>query len=118
MGSIDEIADIWAMIQEPMLTQESKEFKEASSTFFDGAAAAEDGSRTVAREKVDRMLSVLFNIPAKKLRKSEQDALDTLFQIIQSREEGAPIPRMTRSAGTTPSPGLPRLTATRRTARP
>ena len=90
VGSIDEIADIWAMIQEPMLTQENKEFKEASSTFFDGSAAAEDGSRTVAREKVDRMLGVLFNIPAKKLRKSEQEALDILFQIIQSREEGTP----------------------------
>ena len=90
VGSIDEIADIWAMIQEPLLTQESKEFKEASSTFFDGAAAAADGSRTVAREKVEHMLGVLFNMPAKKLRQSEQDALDTLFQIIQAHEGDAP----------------------------
>ena len=90
VGSIDEIADIWAMIQEPLLTQENKEFTEAAGAFFESAAPAADGSRTVSREKAEHMLHILFNMPAKKLRKSEQDGLDTLFRIMQSHGDDTP----------------------------
>lgn len=91
VGSIDEIADIWAMIQEPLLTQENKEFTEAAATFFDGAEPAADGACAVSRDKVQHMLGVIFNMPAKKLRQSEQDGLDTLFRIMQSHGEDGNI---------------------------
>ena len=90
VGSIDEIADIWAMIQEPLLTQENKEFTEAAAAFFQGAEPAADGACTVSQDKVEHMLGILFNMPAKKLRQSEQDGLDTLFRIMQAHGADSP----------------------------
>ena len=90
VGSIDEIADIWAMIQEPLLTQTDQGFIEAAHSFFEGAAPAADGACTVSRDKVERMLGTIFNMPSKKLRRSEQDGLDTLFQIMQAHAEDTP----------------------------
>lgn len=90
VGSIDEIADIWAMIQEPLLTQESREFKEAAAGFFDGAKPAADGACTVSPERAEQMLGALFNMPSKKLRPSERDALNSLFEIIQAHPEDTP----------------------------
>lgn len=89
VGSLDEVANIYAMIQNPLQTQENKVFMAAIATVFDGAAPADNGV-TVAKEKLDTVTQCILNFPADRLRQSEKDACATLFELAQSHE-GVPF---------------------------
>lgn len=80
VGSLDEVASIYAMIQSPLQTQENKEFMEGLSTLFDGAADA-NGGIAVAPEKLEKILQLIQAFDQKKLRDSEKEACDTLYML-------------------------------------
>lgn len=90
VGNMDEIAEIWTMIQNPLATHENKEFCEGVNTFFDGAAEAGDGACTVDKAKAEHLLSILFNFQDNRLRLGERDALNTFFELLQGHAEGKP----------------------------
>lgn len=90
VGSLDEVANIYAMIQNPLQTQENKAFTEAVATVFDGAAATEGGV-CVAQEKLDAVTDIILSFPADRLRQSEKDACATLFELAQSHGNGTPF---------------------------
>ncbi len=92
VGSLDEVATIYAMIQNPLATQEDKAFMESIATLFDGAAAA-NGGLAVASEKLDAIRGSICAFDPAKLRQSEKDALGTLFNLIQEHSaDGEPAP--------------------------
>ncbi|MBR5523271.1 MAG: ABC transporter permease [Akkermansia sp.] len=90
VGSLDEVASIYAMIQSPLQTQENKEFMQSLATMFDGAAAA-NGGVTVAAEKLNALLQMIQNFDQKKLRDSERDACDTLYMLAADHMGGVPF---------------------------
>ncbi len=90
VGSLDEVASIYAMIQNPLATQSDKEFMENISTLFDGATPAE-GGLSVPHERLDTVVSRIFAFEPKNLRRSEQDALRTLFELAQAHQDGKPF---------------------------
>lgn len=90
VGSLDEVANIYAMIQNPLQTQEDKVFMAAIATVFDGAAPAENGV-SVAQEKLDAVTQCIIKFPADRLRQSEKDACTTLFELAQSHHGNVPF---------------------------
>ncbi len=78
VGSLDEVASIYAMIQSPLQTQEDKAFMEALGAIFSGATAA-NGGIIVAPEKLEKILQHIQAFDQKKLRDSEKEACDTLY---------------------------------------
>lgn len=82
VGSLDEVADIYAMIQNPLQTQENKAFMQAIETLFDGAAEAENGVQPAA-EKLEAVVTELMKFPANRLRDSEKEACATLFRLAE-----------------------------------
>ncbi len=76
MGSQDEIAAVYSLIQLPLQTHEDKELMSALPSLFEGSSPAEEGGSIVAPEKltalVDRMNHLLVE---NKLRSSEKKAL-------------------------------------------
>lgn len=90
VGSIDEVADIYAMIQEPLQTQSNEAFMGLVSSFFEGAAAA-DGGETVAEEKLRQALEMISAFPDNKLRQSEKDACATLGDLAAGHLGGVPF---------------------------
>lgn len=82
MGSLDEVADIYAMIQNPLQTQENAAFRSATASLFDGATpVGEGGSVKVPREKLNAVMELIQGFDIKKLRDSEKDACDTLYTL-------------------------------------
>ncbi len=90
VGSLDEVASIYAMIQNPLATQSDKEFMQAITTFFDGAAEA-GGGLVVPQERGQAIGERIMAFDPEKLRDSEQDALRTLFNLLQTHH-GADTP--------------------------
>lgn len=90
VGSLDEVASIYAMIQSPLQTQENKEFMEGIATVFEGAAEA-NGGLTVSAEKLDQLLQTIQKFDHKKLRDSEKDACDTLYMLAADHMGGVPF---------------------------
>lgn len=80
VGSLDEVASIYAMIQSPLQTQEDKEFTEEVANLFAEAVPA-NGGVVVAAEKLDKIMQRIQNFDHKKLRDSEKDACDTLYML-------------------------------------
>ncbi len=90
VGSLDEVATIYAMIQNPLATQSDKDFMQAAETFFDGASEAE-GGLCVTKEKLDAFVARIFAFEPEKLRQSEKDALATFFELAQNHVDGTPF---------------------------
>ncbi len=90
VGSLDEVATIYAMIQNPLATQSDAEFMQNISTLFDGAAEAE-GGLVVAKDRLDAIISRIFAFEPNKLRQSEQDALRSLFELAQAHLNSSPF---------------------------
>ncbi len=90
VGSLDEVASIYAMIQNPLATHADTEFMQGIASLFDGAAAT-DGGLSVSRERLEALISRIFAFEPKNLRQSEQDALRTLFELAQGHLEGKPF---------------------------
>ncbi|MBE6416213.1 MAG: ABC transporter permease [Akkermansiaceae bacterium] len=90
VGSLDEVADIYAMIQNPLQTHENKAFMEAVATVFDGAATGENG--TVAEDaRLESVVNHILQFPGNKLRQSEKDACATFYNLAQSHRNGEPF---------------------------
>lgn len=80
VGSLDQVADIYAMIQNPLQTHENKAFMAAIASVFDGAAAAENGVMPAAG-KLDAVVNEIVKFDNKKLRDSERDACTTFYEM-------------------------------------
>lgn len=90
VGSLDEVAAIYAMIQSPLQTQENNEFMTGIASIFEDAANANDGL-TVPAEKLDKLLQTIQNFDHKKLRDSEKEACDTLYLLAADHMGGVPF---------------------------
>lgn len=90
VGSLDEVADIYAMIQNPLQTHENKEFMEAVSALFDGAATGENGT-VVDDARLETVVNHILQFPGNKLRQSEKDACATFYNMAQSHRNGTPF---------------------------
>ncbi len=90
VGSLDEVASIYAMIQNPLATQSDQQFMADISGLFQKASPAE-GGLTVSRERLDALISRIIAFEPEKLRQSEKDALRTLFELAQEHLNGKPF---------------------------
>ena len=90
VGSLDEVADIYAMIQNPLQTHENKEFMEAVSALFDGAATGENGT-VMDDARLETVVNHILQFPGNKLRQSEKDACATFYNLAQSHRNGTPF---------------------------
>lgn len=90
VGSLDEVASIYAMIQHPLRTQENKAFMEAAQHLFDGAAAAPAGV-SVPEEKAEAMLEMILSFDAAQLREAEKEALGTLLELVTTHRGAVPF---------------------------
>lgn len=90
VGSLDGVADIYAMIQEPLQTHEHPELRTLCETLFEGAAATEAGC-TVAVEKLNSICNIIQNFKEKSLRQSEINYCENLWQIIAEHLGGEPF---------------------------
>ena len=90
VGSLDEVADIYAMIQNPLQTHENKVFMEAVSGVFDGAATGENGT-VVEEARLEPVVNHILQFPGNKLRQSEKDACATFYNLAQNHRNGVPF---------------------------
>ncbi len=90
VGSLDEVADIYAMIQNPLQTHENKAFMEAVTALFDGAATGENGT-VVDDARLETVVNHILQFPGNKLRQSEKDACATFYNLAQSHRNGTPF---------------------------
>lgn len=87
VGSLDQVADIYAMIQKPLQTHENKPFMEAVAGFFDGAVAAGQGL-VVEDARLEAVVNHILKFNNADLRQSEKDACSALYQLAQSHHGG------------------------------
>ena len=90
VGSLDEVADIYAMIQNPLQTHENKAFMQAVATLFDGAATGESGT-VVEDARLDAVVGHILKFPSNKLRQSEKDACAVFYNLAQTHRNGVPF---------------------------
>lgn len=90
VGSLDEVADIYAMIQNPLQTHENKAFMEAVSGVFDGAVTGENGT-VVEDARLETVVNHILQFPGTKLRQSEKDACATFYNLAQNHRNGVPF---------------------------
>ena len=90
VGSLDEVANIYAMIQKPLQTHENKAFMEAVQHLFDGAASAEGGS-VVDDARLANVVSLVLKFKEGELRRSEKDACMVFYNMAQDHRNGVPF---------------------------
>lgn len=90
VGSLDEVADIYAMIQNPLQTHENKAFMGAIATVFDGAATSETGT-TVEDSRLEQVVNHILKFDTSKLRRSEQEVCATLYNLAQNHRKAEPF---------------------------
>lgn len=90
VGSLDEVANIYAMIQNPLQTHANKAFMKEVETFFEGATAAENGVVPVA-EKLTNVMNHIAQFEDSKLRDSEKEACGRFYEMIQTHSGGVPF---------------------------
>lgn len=90
VGSLDEVANIYAMIQNPLQTHENKAFMEGIASMFDGAASV-DGGLVPDAAKLAAVAKHISDMDESKMRDSEKDACMVFFEMIQSHVEGLPF---------------------------
>lgn len=90
VGSLDEVATIYAMIQQPLQTQADTAFMQAAESLFEGAAPAEGGLCPDAG-KMQQLSLRIGQFEAAKLRASEQAALRELFAALQAHAGAVPF---------------------------
>ena len=90
VGSLDEVADIYAMIQNPLQTHENKAFMDAVSGVFDGAVTGENGT-VVEDARLETVVNHVLQFPGNKLRQSEKDACATFYNLAQNHRNGVPF---------------------------
>lgn len=90
VGSLDEVADIYAMIQNPLQTHENKEFMAAVAGVFDGAATGENGT-VVEDARLENVVNHILKFDGGKLRQSEKEACATFYNLAQGHHGGVPF---------------------------
>ena len=90
VGSIDEIAAIYAMIQSPLQTHEDKTFLESLSRVFEGSTPA-NGGEVVPREKLAQIIEHMRRFDPAKLRMSEREAVDAFYEDATAHIGGVPF---------------------------
>lgn len=89
VGSLDEVAGIYTMIQSPLQTQSDTAFMEAAQHLFDGAEGAEHGVvPAVARQ--DELFNRILSFDSAKLRDSEKEALSALVTLLTEHRGAVP----------------------------
>lgn len=88
VGSLDEVASIYAMIQSPLQTQE-KAFVSAVPCLFEGAAETEQGIVPDA-EKAEAAFAALVSMDASKLRESEKAQVGSLLAMLTEHRAAVP----------------------------
>ncbi len=90
VGSIDEVAAIYAMIQNPLITQSDELFMQNIRSLFDGATPA-NGGEIVALAKLESIINTIRGFDHKKMRQSEIEACGTLYKLAASHTGGLPF---------------------------
>lgn len=85
VGSLDEVAGIYAMIQSPLLTQE-KAFVSTVPNLFEGAAETEQGTMPDAQKR-ETAFNTIISLDAAKLRESEKEQLAVLLTLLTEHRE-------------------------------
>ncbi|MBR5879941.1 MAG: ABC transporter permease [Akkermansia sp.] len=88
VGSLDEVANVYAMIQNPLQTHENKEFMNAVGGVFEGAAAGETG--VVADDaRLETVVNHILQFDGNKLRRSEKEFCSFFYNMAQTHRGGA-----------------------------
>ncbi len=90
VGSLDEVADIYAMIQNPLQTHENKDFMDSVARLFEGSAAAENGV-VVADARLETIVTHILQFDNSKLRMSEKEACSAFYRMAQGHRNGVPF---------------------------
>lgn len=89
-GGLEKAGRIYAMIQEPLITQQDEAFKKAAQDFLEGAGSSEAGL-LVPTDKVAAMLNILHSMPEDKMRPGEIEGWQTLMRLAQTHVAGTPF---------------------------
>lgn len=87
VGSLDEVANVYAMIQNPLQTHENKEFMNAVAGVFDGAAAGENGT-VVDDARLETVVNHILQFDGSKLRRSEKEFCSFFYNMAQTHRDG------------------------------
>lgn len=90
IGSVDEIAAIYTMIQSPLQTHEDKELMEALPRVFESATPAQNGE-VVPAETLRHIMERISRLDSAKLRQGEKDALTPLYEAASLHLGGLPF---------------------------
>ncbi len=87
VGSLDEVANVYAMIQNPLQTHENKEFMNAVAGVFEGAAAGENGT-VVDDARLEVVVNHILQFDGNKLRRSEREFCSFFYNMAQTHRDG------------------------------
>ena len=87
VGSLDEVANVYAMIQNPLQTHENKEFMNAVTDVFDGSAAGENGT-VVDDARLETVVNHILQFDGSKLRRSEKEFCSFFYNMAQTHRDG------------------------------
>lgn len=87
VGSLDEVANVYAMIQNPLQTHENKDFMNAVAGVFDGSAAGENGTM-VDDARLETVVNHILQFDGSKLRRSEKEFCSFFYNMAQTHRDG------------------------------
>ena len=87
VGSLDEVANVYAMIQNPLQTHENKEFMNAVTDVFNGSAAGENGT-VVDDVRLETVVNHILQFDGSKLRRSEKEFCSFFYNMAQTHRDG------------------------------
>ena len=87
VGSLDEVANVYAMIQNPLQTHENKDFMNAVAGVFEGAAAGENGT-VVDDARLETVVNHILQFDGSKLRRSEKEFCSFFYNMAQTHRDG------------------------------
>lgn len=90
IGSIDEVAAIYSMIQAPLQTHENKEFMAMLPRVFEESRPAQ-GGEIVAPESLRAVMEHISRFDYAKLRQGEKEALEALYAAAGAHVGGVPF---------------------------
>lgn len=88
VGSLDEVANVYAMIQNPLQTHENKEFMNAVTDVFNGSAAGENVT-VVDDARLETVVNHILQFDGSKLRRSEKEFCSFFYNMAQTHRDGA-----------------------------
>ena len=91
VGSVDEVADIYAMIQSPLRTHEDKELMELLPRVFEGSSPAPQGGEIVERTVLAKIIERISGFESNRLRPGEMQALKAFYQDAREHVGGMPF---------------------------